>query len=77
MVVREGEVVAGVEPAVVGVAEAAEGSDVDHAADLGFSERPSSVSHVTAEAEPGAGIMMPEVVKVDTSMGAHAREGRR
>jgi hypothetical protein len=40
--------VAGVEPAVVGVAEAAEGSDVDHDADVGGSDGPSSVSHVTA-----------------------------
>ena len=39
---------AGVEPAVVGVAEAAEGADVDHAADLGRVREASSVSHVTA-----------------------------
>jgi hypothetical protein len=39
--------VAGVEPAMVGVAKTVEGADVDHDADLGTRETPSSVSHVT------------------------------
>jgi len=39
--------VVGVEPAVVGVAEAAEGANVDHVTDLGGTENPSSVSDVT------------------------------
>jgi hypothetical protein len=39
--------VAGVEPAVVGVAERCEGANVDHDADVGGSDGPSSVSHVT------------------------------
>jgi hypothetical protein len=41
---------AGVEPAVVGVAEAVEGADVDHAADLGRLGTASSVSDVTKPA---------------------------
>ena len=39
VIVGEGEMVAGVEPAVVGVAEAVEFADVDHGADLGASFR--------------------------------------
>ena len=39
--------VAGVEPAVVGVAEAVEGADVDHGMNLGSGGRASSVSDVT------------------------------
>ena len=41
---------AGVEPAVVGVAEAVEGADVDHGSDLGCCAGTSSVSDVTAAA---------------------------
>jgi hypothetical protein len=40
--------VAGVEPAMVGVAKAVEGADVDHDIDLGGRASPSSVSNVTA-----------------------------
>jgi hypothetical protein len=39
---------AGVEPAVVGVAEAVEWANVDHAADLGRFGTSSSVTNVTA-----------------------------
>jgi hypothetical protein len=59
--------VAGIEPAVVGVAEAAEGADVDHAADLGTPEEASSVIHVTGSDRISAGIVTPEVVKIGTS----------
>jgi len=62
--------VAGVEPAVVGVAETVEFTDVDHATDLGPFGIPSSVTHVTG----GAGIPTPGVAKVVTSR-ARAREG--
>ena len=48
-VAREGEMMTGVEPAVVGVAERIEFSDVDHDADLGGPFRPSSVTRVTAK----------------------------
>src|SRR3954452_13846808 len=47
MIAREREMMAGVEPAVVGVAEAVEGADVDHGADLAVRELPSSVTPVT------------------------------
>jgi hypothetical protein len=39
---------AGVEPAVVGMAEAREFADIDHAVDLGRFAAPSSVRAVTA-----------------------------
>jgi hypothetical protein len=52
MVVREGKMVAGVEPAVVGMAEAVEFADVDHGRDLGGFTVASSVSDVTVG--PGA-----------------------
>ena len=41
----------GIEPAVVGVAEAVEGADVDHVMDLGGMRKPSSVSDVTVKVE--------------------------
>jgi hypothetical protein len=47
--------VAGVEPAVVGVAEAVEGADVDHALNLGSRWRASSVSDVTVAGDWLAG----------------------
>jgi hypothetical protein len=72
IVIREGEMVAGIKPPVVGVAEGVEGADVDHGANLGPSAGASSVSHVTN----GRGIQMPEVAKVGTSTRAHARERR-
>src|SRR4051794_17873630 len=49
VIVPEGKMVAGVEPAVVGMAEASEFADIDHDVNLGPSERPSSVSHVTGD----------------------------
>jgi hypothetical protein len=42
--------VAGIEPAVVGMAERIEFADVDHGTDLGPWRTPSSVSDVTVEA---------------------------
>jgi hypothetical protein len=65
--------VAGIEPAVVGVAEAAEGADVDHAADLGTPRGASSVSHVTGSDRISAGVVALEVVKIGTS--TRARKG--
>ena len=43
---------AGVEPAVVGMAEAVEGADIDHVGDLGRVEGASSVRRVTAMRDP-------------------------
>src|SRR5262249_41597132 len=47
VIIGEREMVAGVEPTVVGVAEAVEGSDVDHEPDLGSFLTSSSVINVT------------------------------
>jgi hypothetical protein len=44
VIVREGEMVAGVEPAVVGVAEAAEGADIDHETKMGAFDRCTRVT---------------------------------
>jgi hypothetical protein len=48
VIAREGEVMVGVEPAVVGVAETVEGANIDHGRDVGKDGRASSVSHVTS-----------------------------
>ena len=47
VIVREGKMVTGIQPTVVGVAEAIEGADVDQDADLGRRLIPSSVRDVT------------------------------
>jgi hypothetical protein len=49
VIAREREMVVGIEPAVIGVAEAIEGADIDHGADLGRRGGASSVSDVTGE----------------------------
>jgi hypothetical protein len=48
MIVREGKVVVGIEPAVVRVAEAFEFADVDHEIEVAPGQPPSSVTPVTA-----------------------------
>jgi hypothetical protein len=47
MIIGEGKMVARIEPPMVGVAEAVEGADVDHGADLGSFVMASSVKDVT------------------------------
>jgi hypothetical protein len=47
VIAREGEMMVSVEPAVVGVAEAVEGANVDHAAKVATARNPSSVNGVT------------------------------
>jgi hypothetical protein len=62
VIIGEGEMVAGVQPAVVGMAEALEFADVDHGRDLGKFMGASSVSDVTVN-----GIVMPKVAKVGSA----------
>jgi hypothetical protein len=71
VIIGEGEMVAGVQPAVVGMAEAVEFADVDHGRDLGRFAAASSVTRVTVI----CGIGMPKVAKVGTSTRVCAREG--
>jgi len=47
VIAGEGKVMAGIKPAVVGMAKAAERSNVDHASEMAHSARPSSITHVT------------------------------
>jgi hypothetical protein len=71
VIIGEGEMVAGVQPAVVGMAEAVEFADVDHETDLGRFMGASSVSDVTVH-----GIVMPKVAKVGSARAcARTREG--
>jgi hypothetical protein len=63
--------VAGVEPAVVGMAEAVEFADVDHGRDLGCFTAASSVIDVTVI----SGIRTPKVAKVGSATRAHGRAG--
>jgi hypothetical protein len=68
--------VAGIEPAVIGMAEAIEFADVDHGSDLARRFMASSVSDVPVR----HGIQMPKVAKVGTSTRAReeiARNRRR
>src|SRR6185369_750994 len=50
VIIGEGEMVAGIKPAVVGVAEAVEFANVDHAGKMARFAAPSRVSNVTAPA---------------------------
>jgi hypothetical protein len=71
VIIGEGKMVAGVQPAVVGMAETVEFADVDHGSDLGRFMYASSVRRVTIT----SGIRMPKVAKVGTTARVRARAG--